>query len=154
MWVASRSVFETRAVRALLVALFLFAVPATIEFAGTAANLHWYGVAACFFALLHRPASRREAGAAAAVVALTALSDPMLVLLLPLLVLRPGGLRRAQLGARLIPAAALAGLAVQAVAIAGSAGPQRQFAFAPLDLPVIYAQRIAGPALLGDAWFR
>jgi hypothetical protein len=118
-----------------------------------AANFRWYGLFASFWALLHRPASRREAAAATAVVALTALSDPMLALLLPLLVLRPGGLRRAQLGARLIPAAAVGGLAVQAVAVLGAAGPEGQSVFSPLELPAIYAQRVAGPALLGDSWF-
>ncbi len=153
VWVATRSVFDTQRARALVVALFLLAPPAAIELAGAAENFHWYGLAASFWALLHRPATRREAVAATAVVALTALSDPMLALLLPLLVLRPGGLLRAQLGARLIPAAAVAGLAVQAVAILGASGPEGQSSFSPLDLPAIYSQRVAGPALLGDWWF-
>ena len=113
VWVAARSVFETRLARALLVALFVFAPQTLIEIDGTAANYHWYGMLASFFAFLHRPASRREAAAATAVVGFTALSDPMLALLLPLLVLRPGGLRRSQLGARAIPAAALCGLAAR-----------------------------------------
>jgi hypothetical protein len=152
VWVASRSFLETPRARALLVALFLCAPASVVELAGTAANLHWYGLVASFCALLHRPATRREAAAATAVVALTALSDPMLALLLPLLVLRPGGLRRPQLGARIIPSAAVAGLAIQAVAILGATGPERQSSFAPLDLPGIYAQRVAGPALAGDAW--
>jgi len=153
VWVASRSVFTTRSVRALVVVLFLFGTPATFEFAGTVANLHWYGLCACFFALLHRPATQREAAAAAAVVALTALSDPLLALLLPLLLFRPGGLLRAQLGARLIPLAALAGLSAQAAAILASAGPGRHTGFALADLLAVYAQRVAGPAILGDSWF-
>jgi hypothetical protein len=153
VWVAARSVFETRLARALLVALFVFAPQTLIEIAGSAANYHWYGMLASFFALLHRPASRREAAAATAVVGFTALSDPMLALLLPLLVLRPGGLRRSQLGARAIPAAALCGLAAQALAVLTSSGPESVSAFSPLDLPTIYAQRVAGPAVLGDSWF-
>jgi hypothetical protein len=153
VWVATRTIFDTPRARALVVALFLLAPPAAIELSGSAANFHWYGLFASFCALLHRPATRREAAAATAVVALTALSDPMLALLLPLLVLRPGGLLRAQLGARLIPAAAVAGLAVQGVVILGAAGPEGQSAFSALDLPAIYAQRVAGPALLGDSWF-
>jgi hypothetical protein len=152
VWVASASVLETRRARVLLVALFVCVPPAVIELEATVANLHWYGLVASFFAFLRRPASRREAAVGAAVVGLTALSDPMLALLLPLLALRPGGVRRPQLGARLIPAAALAGLAVQAVAILGASGPERQADFWPPDLASIYAQRVAGPALLGDSW--
>ena len=153
VWVAARSVFETRLARALLVALFVFAPQTLIEIGGTASNYHWYGMLASFFAFLHRPASRREAAAATAVVGFTALSDPMLALLLPLLVLRPGGLLRSQLGARAIPAAALCGLAAQALAVLTSSGPESVSAFSPLDLPAIYAQRVAGPAVLGDSWF-
>jgi hypothetical protein len=153
VWVASRSVFTTRPVRALVVVLFLFATPATFEFVGTIANLHWYGLLACFFALLHRPAGEREGAATAAVVALAALSDPMVALLLPLLLFRPGGMRRQQRGAPLIPLAALAGLSVQAVAMLASAGPGRHSAFALGDLPAVYAQRVAGPAVLGDSGF-
>ena len=91
---------DTRRARALLVALFVCVPPAVTELQATAANLHWYGLVASFLALLRRPASRREAAAGAAVVGLTALSDPMLALLLPLLALRPGGLRRPQRSAR------------------------------------------------------
>jgi hypothetical protein len=87
------------------------------------------------------------------VVGLTALSDPLLALVLPVLVLRPGGLRRQQRGGRLIPAAALAGLAVQAVAILGASGPERQADFWPPDLATIFAQRLAGPALAGQSGF-
>jgi hypothetical protein len=153
VWVASASVFETRRARALAVALFLLAPPTVLELAGAAANLHWYGLAAAFFALLHRPASRSEAVAAAAVVGLTALSDPLLALVLPVLVLRPGGLLRPQRGAWLIPTAALAGLAIQAVAILGASGPERQAGFWPPDLATIFAQRVAGPALMGQSGF-
>ena len=52
----------------------------------------------------------------------------------------------------MIPAAALAGLAVQAVAILGASGPERQAEFWPPDLATIFAQRVAGPALLGNSW--
>lgn len=153
VWVASASILETRRARALLVALFLLAPPAFLELQATVANLHWYGLLASFFAFLQRPATRREAAAAAAVAGLTALSDPLVALLLPLLVLRPGGLKRAQLGALAIPAAALAGLAVQAVAILGATGPERQADFWPPDLATIFAQRVAGPALIGQERF-
>ena len=153
VWVASRSFLETRRARALLVTLFLFAPATFVEIGATASNFHWYGLFASFCAFLHRPGSRREATAAVAVVALTALSEPMLALLLPLLVLRPGGLRRPQHGARLIPVAAVAGLAIQAVAVVGASGPEQLYSFSPLDLPTTYAQRVAGPALLGDTVF-
>lgn len=153
VWVAARSLFATWPPRALLVALFVLAPPTAIEIGSSAADFHWYGLLASFFAFLHRPGSRREAAAAAAVVSFTALSDPMLGLLLPLLVLRPGGLRREQPGAWAVPAAAAGGLAVQALAVLTATGPERQASFSALDLPAIYAQRVAGPAVLGDAWF-
>ena len=135
----------------LLVVLFLFAPQTLIEIGGTAANYHWYGMLASFFAFLHRPATGARPPRRPRVVGFTALSDPMLALLLPLLVLRPGGLLRAQLGARAIPAAALARLAAQALAVLTSSGPESVSAFSPLDLPTIYAQRVAGPAVLGDS---
>jgi hypothetical protein len=154
VYVASATLFETRWARALLVLLFVFAPPAYTELGASLANLHWYGLVASFFALLHRPESRRQSVAGAAVVGLTALSDPMLALLLPLLTLRPGGLSEPRWGERLIPAAALAGLAVQALAILlASAGPERQAEFWPPDLATIFAQRVAGPGLIGSEWF-
>jgi hypothetical protein len=150
VWVASATLFETKRARALLVALFLFVPPTFLELGANAANLHWYGLVASYFALLRVPASRREAVVAAAIVGLTALSDPLLALLLPVVFLRPGGLRRPQPGARLIPAALLFGLAVQAVAILGATGPERQADFWPPELATIFAQRIAGPSLAGQ----
>ena len=149
VWVASATLFETRRARALLVALFLLAPPAVTELEATVANLHWYGLIASCFAFLHRPATRRETAAGAAVVGLTALSDPLIALLLPLVFLRPGGFKRDLA----IPAAALAGLAIQAVAILGATGPEPQAGFWPPDLATILAQRVAGPALIGQTRF-
>ena len=95
VWVAARvGVRDAARAGAARGAVRVRAADADRDRRATAANYHWYGMLASFFAFLHRPASRREAAAATAVVGFTALSDPMLALLLPLLVLRPGGLLR------------------------------------------------------------
>jgi hypothetical protein len=79
-----RSVFA----RGLIAAAFVALPLASQETLDNVANLHWFFIAAAFWALLWRPRSAWEIGLATAVVVLSVDSDPLSIILLPLVVLR------------------------------------------------------------------
>jgi hypothetical protein len=152
VFVASKSVLDTRWARALVAGLPWLVVLGQ-EVPASAANLHWYGLYAAFWALLWRPASHRSLAAAGAVLLLVALSDPLVALGLPLAVAQaralpfPGRRRLAVI----VPL--LAGLTAQALTVLTVARPVRNSASSLADEPAIYGMRVAGGALLGDEWF-
>jgi hypothetical protein len=146
---ASQDVLSTRWAR-VLVASLPWLVLVGEEVPGSVANLHWYGLYAAFWALTARPRTTRGLIAAATVVTLAALSDPMVGLGLPLALLQARALGRRGL-AILLPL--LAALALQAAVTLGGHGPEAATAFHAGDAAGIYGLRVAGPALLGDTWF-
>ena len=97
VYAASRTVLSTRWARAVVAGLPWLVVVGQ-EVPANAANLHWYGLYAAFWALLSRPARDRSLAVTALVVVLVALSDPLVALGLPLAVAQaralPGPLRR------------------------------------------------------------
>ncbi len=153
VFAASASVLGSRWARGLAAALPIL-VGVGWEVSGSVANLHWYGLYAGFWALMARPESRRALLAAAAVVTTVALADPLVALMLPLALLQARGLRGA-LARRLTVLIPLGlALALQALATLTGEGPARFSAFHLSDVTTIYGQRVAGGALLGDAWFQ
>lgn len=153
VFAASASVLESVWARGLAAALPIM-VGVGWEAAGAICNLHWFGLYAAFWAVMTRPESRRGLAAAAVVAVGVALSDPLVALLLPLALLQAralGGSRARRL-AILGPLAAA--LALQAVATLTGEGPERFSSFEVTDVAAIYGQRVAGGALLGDAWFQ
>lgn len=152
VYTASRTVLSTRWARAVVAGLPWLVVVGQ-EVPANAANLHWYGLYAAFWALLSRPAGTRALGLTGLVVALVALSDPLVALGLPLAVAQARALpgRRWRRLAILVPM--LGGLAAQAVAALTVAGPASSSGTSITDEPAIYGARVAGGALLGDDWF-
>ena len=85
---ASAGVIASVPVRLALAASMILLPASGWETLDNAANLHWYLIFAAFWALLWRPSSRTEAVVAAAVVAGAALSDPLTVVLAPVVLVR------------------------------------------------------------------
>lgn len=148
VYFASQRVFATRWA-SLLAGLVVVLLPAAgYETNANVANLHWYLIYALFWVLMSPPRTKGETWVAAIVTALAVLSDPLTVILLPLLVLR---LREDRSRAALVvPVVYAVTLAVQlALGVLSDPGARN----APsdlLDLPGIFGLRVAGSFLVGD----
>jgi hypothetical protein len=149
VYCASRDVLTTRWARLVAAALPWLAATGE-EVPANVANLHWYGLYAAFWALMARPQTRRGLAAAATVVTLTALSDPMVALALPLALLQVRALGRRGL---LVLVPLLVALAAQAFVTLTGHGPEAVTAFHADEAVGIYGQRVAGAAFLGDENF-
>lgn len=149
VYAASDEILRSRALRAALAALTALLPAAGSELLGNTANLHFYLVYACFWAFVWRKTTTPALTARAAVVAVTALSDPLTLLFAPLALWNAVSRR----GSRelVVPASLLAGLAVQlgATALAGES-PERLTRFNGTDLPLLFALRVTGSLLVGD----
>jgi len=149
VYVASGDLLTTRWARIVAAALPWLAATGE-EVPANLANLHWYGLYAAFWALMARPRTRRGLLAAATVVTLTALSDPMIALGLPLALLQVRALGRRALVV-LLPL--LAALAAQAFVTLTGHGPESVTTFHLDEAVGIYGQRVAGAAFFGDQKF-
>lgn len=114
------------------------------------ANIHWFLAVPVFWVLLWRPPSRAGTVAAAAFVGLSALSDPFVLLVAPVALVRLAVLPGVR--DRLIPAALLVGSAGQAIAML-LAGPDRTLAGSTSLARVggQFATHVLGAGVLGDA---
>ncbi len=114
------------------------------------ANIHWFLAVPVFWVLLWRPPSRAGTVAASAFVALAALSDPFVLALAPVAVVRLALFPTAR--DRLIPVALLVGAAGQAVAMLG-AGSDRALGGSTSLARVggQFVTHVLGAAVLGDA---
>jgi hypothetical protein len=150
VYFASSVVFRTQWARVVLATLVVLAPATTYETTTTAANLHWYLMFACFWALLAPARSWAWTGAGAAIALVAALSDPLAGLLLPMALLQMlRSERRAELA---VPVVFFAGLAVQITLGPLQESPQPFGEVVPGDLVGIYALRVAGSLLVGDGF--
>ncbi len=107
--------------RALLAASIVLLPIAPLEIADNTVNAPWYLMLALFWAVLWRPRTRTAMALAALLAFLTAASDPMAVVLAPLLAARVAALR--QFGEHAVTAGWAAGCLLQLpVALAAGAG--------------------------------
>jgi hypothetical protein len=110
--------------RALLAAAVLLLPIAPLEIADNTVNAPWYLLIALFWAVLWRPRTRAGMAVAALLAFFAAASDPLAVVLAPLLAARVVALRRFREHA--VTAGWLAGLALQApIALAAAAAAHR-----------------------------
>jgi hypothetical protein len=112
------------------------------------ANLHWYLMFAAFWAVVFKPPTLPWAIGGATVGAAAALSDPLTALLLPTAAVAIY-LYRSRLHA-IVVGVTLAALAVQGLVVIGAeqrVGAEASWA----DLPIVYAFRVAGGLVIGDA---
>ena len=148
VYLASANKLQARSSRLALSTLVALLPAAGSELLGNAANLHFYLIFACFWALLWRSDSRGALGARVAVVLATTLSDPLAVLLAPLAL--ADALARRSRRALAVPGAFVLGLALQLAAIAASESPQRLTRFDAADVVPLFALRVAGSLTVGD----
>lgn len=150
---ASRAIITAWQVRVLLALAMLVVPVGQAEVLASAANLHWFLVAAAVWALLWIPVRRWELAVATAVLVAAAASDPLVIVLAPLAMVRIW-VRRSE---RHLDVPALAFLAtgvahLAAVAVVrpdrgiepGSAGIGKVLAWLVVDVP--------GRGLLGARW--
>lgn len=104
--------------RAVLWLLVLLVPTASHEVAGNIANSHWFLMAAAMWALFARDRSWWQAVAAAIVVLVAVLSDPLIFILTPLLLVRLWSLRT--LRAQLVSLAFIVGAIVQSLVVFSS----------------------------------
>jgi hypothetical protein len=121
--------------------------PIGSEVFGVTANLHWFLLPAAFCVALWRPRSMSAEMTGAAVLILAALSDPFVVLVLPLI-----AVRLLVVGRRgwVFAIAAGVGSIVQLIAMAGAPARAVEPAFAPFRIGAWYAARGLPSALLGE----
>jgi hypothetical protein len=156
VYFASADVFRSPSTRLALSGLVALLPAAGSELLGNVTNLHFYLVFTCFWALIWRSETRSAVIARTAVVVVTTLSDPLVLLFAPL-ALRAALVRRTRC-ALAIPLAFATGLAIQLAAILASEPPQRLTRFDPSDLLPLFALRVTGSLLVGDrflddVWF-
>jgi len=114
----ARGHIASAVLRVLLVAAMVLLPVANFEMLDNLVNLPWWMFFATFWALLWRPQGRAGAAVAALFCALTAASEPLVVLLMPLAVARAVVVRQPREHAAGLGLAA--GLVFQAVIVAGT----------------------------------
>lgn len=147
VFVASRQLVPSPAVRGLLAAWFVLLPTAAYETMNQVTNLHWYLFVVAFWALLWRPQSSAGLITGVVAVVLAGLSNPVTLLLAPIAVARLAA--DLPIRDRIVPALLLVLGAVQAVVMLGpgsaAAGDRPE-----LDALVeVTANRFAGGTLLG-----
>lgn len=149
VYVAAAGHFSSTTARVLVAAPVVVAPLAQQEVPNSVANLHWPALYAVFWLLLWTP--RRRAGRVVALcgMGLTALSDILIMVFLPLAAMRLV-VRRDRFSVALGGVLAF-GLAVQVSGLLTGAG-SRDLALDPVQPVAGYALRAVPAALLGERW--
>lgn len=113
-------------------------------------NVHWFFMMAAFWACLSEAGNRWRTAADVGVVVLSALSDPLTALFLPIVLVRAW---RSRGSARWVASALLVSLVLQYV-LAIHNGPLQHSAPQYKALPEVFAFRLAGSLLVGETWNR
>lgn len=137
---ASGDFVERPAVRFALAAAVLLLPAGTGEMANAVANLHFYLDYLAFWLVLWRPATRTGSALAALAMALAVMSDPLVVVLVPLVVLR--AVRATRPRDRLMPLAYVAGGVVQLLAVLSTTRSQPGWRPGPGVLAGRYSVRV------------
>jgi hypothetical protein len=142
----SRVLLDSWVGRALLAAVIVLP-PLAGQTIGSIGNFHWYLIFAAFWALISNPRNGWWAAAGVVIGASAALSDPLVLLLLPAAAVAVYRYRSWLHG--LIVGSVLAGLGVQALVVLG-AEQNAPVDSSWADLPALYAFRVAGGLTFGD----
>jgi hypothetical protein len=149
VWFLSGKIVRSLWARLLLAGLVPLLPQAGFEVNAVVSNLHWYLAYAAFWMLLVAPSTVRAQVGATVVVALAALSDPLVAIVLPAAVI--GVLRASRRRVALIaPAAMCVALAVQGWVHLTQTTSYRPAPTILSDLPKIYGVRVVLSALTGD----
>ena len=136
----ARGHLPSAALRGLLVAAMVLLPIANYELLDNLVNLPWWMFFAAFWALLWRPRGRWGALAAAVFCALAAASEPLVVLLVPLAIVRAIVLRRPREQAASI--GLVGGLALQLAVVLGAKGGHPFRATGLASVPSAFAARV------------
>ena len=148
---ASSVALSHQAPRAALAAGVVLLPSAASETTANLANLHWYLIFGCFWALIDHRSSPGILAAQTVLTFLAPLCNPIAAFLTPLLFL--GRSERPYRLEQLPRLAFLVGLATQLVVVVRAPDDSSDDITSPfsfLDLPQIFAVRVAGSFLIGD----
>jgi len=148
VYFASSWVLDSQWSRVTLAGLVVLLPATAYETTANVANLHWYLIFACFWALLVPSESWGWLAAGGTIALASVLSDPLAGLLLPLALVQ--ALRSETWRGRVVPVVFSLGLLAQLVLGAFQAAPAPYAEANVSDLPGIYALRVAGSFLFGD----
>jgi len=152
VYFASAALLPSEWARVLLAVMFVLLPATAYETTANLANLHWYLLFACFWVFLYRPQSWAGVAVATTVAVAAVLSDPMAGLFLPLAIL---AIYKRTTGRDLVvPVTFFVALAVQLALGALATSPAPYTASHLVDLPGIFALRVAGSFLVGDRQLR
>lgn len=152
VYFASAALLRSEWARVLLAVMFVLLPATAYETTANLANLHWYLLFACFWVFLNRPQSWAGVALATTVAVAAVLSDPMAGLFLPLAVLKI--YNRTSRRDLVVPVAFFVALGIQLALGALAKSPAPYTASHLVDLPGIYALRVAGSFLVGDRQLR
>jgi hypothetical protein len=148
----TRHLIRNTVLRALLAASLVLSPVMALEVLNNGAYLLWPFAVACFWAVLIRPQTRVDTGLAATVVFLTVASQPVAVVLVPLVIV--AAWRRDRRSLIVVGAYAL-GTVVQLLGVLGAAGSEPKGTGASVDLFArAFGLRVFGAAWLGEPWLR
>jgi hypothetical protein len=151
VYAASRAYLPSRLLRVLVAAPVVVLPLGQEELANSIANLHWPALYAVFWMLLWDPPGRWPRAAAGLVAFLTAASDLLALVFVPLALARVVAVRGWR--GRLVPCALAAGLVLQVLAKVLAESPR---ALSPNPDPVwagaAYALRVVPLAVVGERW--
>jgi hypothetical protein len=147
---ASRAVFASLWARAAMGAMVVLLPAGGYETNANLANLHWYLVYATFWVLVANPRTRGGIALGALITAGAVLSDPLAALMLPLVARRALESRRDRAGL-VIPIVFASSFLIQLVVGVFQGNTGRNASSSWGDLPGVYALRVAGSAVVGDA---
>lgn len=148
---ASAAVFRTLWARMAMAVAIVLLPAGGYETNANIANLHWYLIYAMFWVFVANPRTRRGVALGGLITAAAVLSDPQAALLLPLVLRRVLDNRRERIGL-VIPGIFAACLVLQLVIGVFQEQTGRNASSSLGDLPGIYALRVAGSTLVGDAF--
>ncbi len=149
VYVLTGELFRTQGARLALAVTFVLLPAAGYETNANTINLHWYLIFVSFLVLVTRPQTTRGIALGAVVVGFATMSDPLTGLLLPLAAWWLWEQRTWR--AAIIPAVLVAGLIVQ-FGVATAQQPLGNPPWELVDLPNLYALRVAAGLLVGDAY--
>jgi hypothetical protein len=144
---ASGLVLDHRASRLALATIVLLLPAGGFEATATLANVHWFLVFACFWALVDRRQTAGALTARACFAAAAPMSNPMAALLVPLAVVP---FPRSQKREYIPRVAFLLGTCLQFLVVVGAPDDTPMTPVSAVDLPDIVGGRVAGAFLVGD----
>ena len=148
---ASGAIFGSLWARVLVAVMIVLLPAGGYETNANIANLHWYLVYAAFWVLLANPRTRGGIVLGAVIVAGAVLSDPLAALMFPLVARRALDAWRGDRAGLVIPAVFAGSFLVQLVIGVFQEQTGRNASSSWGDLPGVYALRVAGSMVVGDA---